>query len=285
MSKLKSLYKFLSSKYQSLHLEYKVDPKPRFGFGKGPHTRLHDIISRQDAVYETHLKAFLDLQFNITSIKSSDTETNPIEPRWNNGFLPGLDIIGIYGMLSKYKPAQYIEIGSGNSTMVARKAIKDQELPTKITSIDPYPRADIDQLADKIVRMPLEAYDGLTSMIDTLDANDVLFIDNSHRVLPNSDATVCFLELIPYLKKGVIVHIHDMFLPYDYPQFMCDRYYNEQYMLAAFILANPDKYYTLLPNFYISEHATLSKILNPIWAHPNLKDVESHGASYWFQIR
>lgn len=95
---------------------------------------------------------------------------------------------------------------------------------------------------------------------------------------------ICFLELLPFLKNGVIVHIHDIYLPYDYPQFMCARFYNEQYMLAAFILANPEKYKTILPNYFISEDVELAKIISPIWNHPNLSGVERHGCSFWLQI-
>lgn len=62
-----------------------------------------------------------------------------------------VDIIGIYGMLAKYNPKRYIEIGSGNSTKVARKEIKENNLQTEITSIDPMPRASIDHLADKVI--------------------------------------------------------------------------------------------------------------------------------------
>jgi hypothetical protein len=95
---------------------------------------------------------------------------------------------------------------------------------------------------------------------------------------------VFFMEILPRLQPGVIVHIHDIYLPYDYPPFMCDRFYSEQYTLAAFILANPTRYATLLPNYFISEDTELRKILAPIWNHPNLKDVEQHGGSYWIRI-
>ncbi|MCE2743673.1 MAG: hypothetical protein LW701_08920 [Fluviicola sp.] len=124
----------------------------------------------------------------------------------------------------------------------------------------------------------------LQFIINSLNEGDILFIDNSHRCFSNSDATVCFLELLPYLKKGVIVHVHDIYLPYDYPQFMCDRFYNEQYVLAAFVLANPSKYKTILPNYFISEDKELSEIISPMWNHSNLKNVERHGGSYWLMI-
>lgn len=193
-------------------------------------------------------------------------------------------MISIYGMIAYYQPKNYIEIGSGNSTKIARKSIIDNHLQTKITSIDPFPRAQIDHLSDNVIRKPFEQFENLESIIDTLQENDILFIDNSHRVFPNSDAMVTFMELLPRLRKGVVVHIHDIYLPYDYPQFMCDRFYNEQYFLAAFLMANPTKYCTLLPNYFISEDSELSQILAPIWLHPNLQNVERHGGSFWLQI-
>lgn len=284
MQKLKSLYRFLSSRHQNVFLDYKVDFKPRQGHGKPQHPQLNALIERNRATYAENLNAFLEHTATFHQIKLQAQETNDDLPGWNNGFFPGLDIVALYGMVRKYKPKRFIEIGSGNSTKVVRKAIQDGNLPTKITSIDPFPRANIDHLADTVIRKPVEALTDF-SMIADLEENDILFIDNSHRCLPNSDVTVCFLELFPILRKGVIVHVHDIYLPYDYPQFMCDRAYSEQYVLAACILANPAKYHTLCPNFFISEDADLKKILEPVWNHPTLAEVEKHGGSYWLQIR
>src|SRR5690554_3295967 len=185
-------------------------------------------------------------------------------------------------MLAINKPKKYIEVGSGNSTKVAYKAKKENNLDTEIISIDPMPRAEIDHLADQVIRKPFEEID--YNMIHSLEENDILFIDNSHRILPNSDSMVFYLEILPRLKKGVIVHIHDIYLPYDYPQFMCDRFYSEQYGLAMFLLANPIKYDTVLPNFFISEDKELSDLISPIWKHENLNGVEKHGGSYWIKI-
>lgn len=281
---IKSLYRFLSPKFQNVFLEYKVNFKPRYGHGSGEaHQPLYSIINKNREVYKKFLNEFVEHKEVFHSIKTQDQEKNENEPAWNNGFLPGLDIVGIYSLINHFKPKNYIEIGSGNSTKIARKTITDNQLSTKITSIDPYPRANIDHLADSVIRQPIE---NLTdySVIENLEAGDILFIDNSHRCFPNSDVTVCFLELLPKLKKGVIVHIHDIYLPYDYPQFMCDRAYSEQYVLAAFILANPEKYKTIMPNYFVFEDKELSHILSPIWAGDNLKGVEKHGGSYWLEI-
>ncbi len=284
LNKLKSLYRFFSPKFQSIHLDYKVNVEPRYGYGKPPHSLLYSIINQNRKEYADILQFFSQFKDNIQLIKDSSVENDHDKPAWNNGFLPGLDIIGIYGMIARYMPLNYLEIGSGNSTKVARKAITENNLGTKITSIDPFPRANIDHLADTVIREPFENIKDNRYIAELLNENDILFIDNSHRVFPNSDATICFLELLPYLKKGVIVHIHDIYLPYDYPQIMCDRFYNEQYMLAAFLLADSKKYKPILPNFFISEDAELSKLLAQVWKHPNLAKVEKHGGSFWFQI-
>jgi len=228
----KEIYRFLSPKFQNLFLEYKVNCKPRYGNGLPPHSELYSIIDSKRDNYKTLLEKALSYKEAIWKIKHTEDEKDSLKPAWNNGFLPGLDIIGLYTLISEFKPKKYIEIGSGNSTKVAYKAKIEQNTNTEIISIDPRPRAEIDDLADKIIREPLENID--FNILDELNENDILFVDNSHRILPNSDSMVFYLEILPKLKKGVIIHIHDIYLPYDYPQFMCDRFYSEQYGLAIF---------------------------------------------------
>ncbi len=280
LSSLKKIYRFLHPRFQSLFLEYKVDMKPRYGHGKPPHKELYEIINAHRKTYAQILREALDYKENIWQIQEKTSDSSL--PTWNNGYLPGLDIIGIYTLLSTYKPKRYLEVGSGHSTKVAYKAKTEQKLSTEIISIDPYPRTEIDSLADVVIRQPFENID--VDIISELEENDILFIDNSHRILPNSDAMVFFLEILHKLKKGVIVHIHDVYLPYDYPQFMCDRFYSEQYGLAIYLLANPQKFKPILPNYFIYEDKALSDIISPIWNHENLKTVEKHGGSFWLQI-
>jgi len=280
---IKQIYKFLSPKYQKLFLEYKVNFKPRYGHGKPVHQQLFSIINENRNKYHDLINKAIGLKEKIWTIQDSSEESDQAKPTWNNGFLPGLDIVGIYTMITEYKPKKYIEIGSGNSTKVTYKAKKDQNLSTEIISIDPEPRAEIDNLANKIIRQPFEDIE--IDIIEQLDENDIFFIDNSHRILPNSDSMVFFLEILPRLKKGVIVHIHDIYLPHDYPQFMCDRFYSEQYGLAMYLLANPEKYQTILPNYFIYNDKELSNLISPIWEHENLKNVEKHGGSFWLRIK
>ncbi|MDF1573765.1 MAG: class I SAM-dependent methyltransferase [Bacteroidales bacterium] len=279
---IKQLYRFLSPRFQNLFLEYKVHPKPRYGHGLPAHPELLKIIDANRETYIKLLEKALANKKKIWEIRDSKEETDKAKPSWNNGYLPGLDIIGIYTILARFKPKRYIEIGSGNSTRVAHKAFMENDLSTEFISIDPRPRTEIDQLPNRMIREPFENV--TLDIVAELNANDVLFLDNSHRIFPNSDSMVFFMEILPRLKRGVIVHLHDIYLPYDYPQFMCNRFYSEQYGLAFYLLSNPDKYEPILPNYYISEDQELSGLIAPIWDHENLRNVERHGGSFWLRI-
>ena len=92
------------------------------------------------------------------------------------------------------------------------------------------------------------------AVFDQLGAGDLLFIDSSHRVLQNSDVTVLFLDVIPRLPPGVLVHVHDISLPYDYGAVIeiIDRFYSEQYILAAYLLAEGNHIQVLLPSLFVS---------------------------------
>jgi hypothetical protein len=148
------------------------------------------------------------------------------------------------------KPRRYFEIGSGYSTMFARHAITAAGLSTSITSMDPQPRAEIDAICDVRIRSGLENCD--LAAFDELGSGDILFYDGSHRCFTNSDVTVFFLEVLPRLPPGVLVHIHDIFLPDDYPEAWNSRLYSEQYLLAAMLLSINPPFKVVLPCYFAS---------------------------------
>jgi len=153
-------------------------------------------------------------------------------------------------LLVHRRPRRYIEIGSGNSTKFARKAIDAFDLETQVISIDPQPRAEMDKLCDQVLRIPAE--DLPTSFIEAIGADDMLFIDNSRRAFPNSDVTVFFLEVLPGLPAGTLYGLHDIFLPNDYPTEWLNRHYSEQYMLGAYLLGGGDGDNILFPCNFVS---------------------------------
>ena len=273
--------------YQPIFLDYPVEAIPRFGYGKPAHPELTRILAANDARYVETLSEFLKLADSLFRIPLREPKGSA-EPSWLHDWLDGLDTFALYGFIATRNAAQYVEVGSGYSTKVVRRAIKDRALRTKITSIDPHPRAEIDGLCDNVVRQPLEKCD--LKIFDQLAAGDILFMDGSHRSFMNSDVTVFFLEILPRLKPGVLVHLHDIFLPLDYPpyweyRFYPHRYWSEQYLLAASLLAKQSAYDIVLPNHYISHTPSLAGILDKLWNDSRLAEVPRTGCSCWLQIR
>jgi hypothetical protein len=148
-----------------------------------------------------------------------------------------------------------VEVGSGNSTLLAAEALRhnlqdDPSAACDSVCIEPYPPAYLNPLPvgvtrilpDPVQRTPLETF-------TALGPGDILFIDSSHVVAIGSDVVYLYTEILPRLAPGVIVHIHDIFLPYDYPAVWIreDRFFwNEQYLLQAFLLFN-DAFEVMLP--------------------------------------
>jgi predicted O-methyltransferase YrrM len=177
------------------------------------------------------IEEFLPELARIPNTADEDDET----PNWHNWYLPALDGMLLYTLVRKLDPKTYLEVGSGFSTKFVRLAIRDGGLRTRIVSIDSAPRAAIDALSDETIRMPLESIDA-DYYAKSLSAGDIVFVDCSHRSFPNSDVTVFFTEVLPALPAGVIYGIHDIYLPLDYPAEYVGRFYNEQYLLASYLL-------------------------------------------------
>jgi hypothetical protein len=277
----------LANGFQPIFLDYRVEQLPRFGYGKPPHPELTRILSANDAEYAKVLSQFLCFSGDLFRISLREPKESP-EPCWLHDWLDGLDTFALYGFVASGDRALYLEVGSGYSTKVARRAIRDHNLRTKILSIDPNPRAEVDSLCDEVVRQPLEKCD--LKIFDRLKAGDILFMDGSHRAFMNSDVTVLFLEILPRLKAGVLVHLHDIFLPLDYPpywelQYYPHRYWSEQYLLAASLLARQSAYDVVLPTHYVSITDHLSRALDRLWSDPRLSGVPRSGTSFWIRMR
>ncbi len=176
----------------------------------------------------------------------------------NGAYGPG-DAEMYYAMVRFLKPGRIVEIGSGWSTMVASKAMEVNEQEGhagEITAIEPYPypyfravvartpRIHLDET--QLQQVPLERFTELAP-------GDILFIDSSHVGKIGSDVLYEFLEILPRIRPGVVVHVHDIFLPADYPREWVlaeHRFWNEQYILQAFLAFNRG-YEVLLAGSYL----------------------------------
>jgi hypothetical protein len=271
----------LAKGYQPIFLDYPVEPIPRYGYGKPAHPEITAILSANDERYGQILSGFLRFTPELLQIPLRAPASSAL-PSWINQWFTGLDTFALYGFIAERKPTLYVEVGSGASTCVVRQAVRDHNLGTRIHSIDPHPRAEIDALCDKVIREPLEDSD--LSFVNDLGDGDILFIDGSHRSFMNSDVTVLFLDILPRLRRGVAVHIHDIFLPVDYPQERAHWYYSEQYLLAASLLAGHGNYEVLLPNYYITLTESVRRVMDSFWSRPELTGVSVCGGSFWMEI-
>jgi hypothetical protein len=163
---------------------------------------------------------------------------------YNNGSFEGGDAEYLYSLIRVKKPRRIIEIGSGHSTKIAKLAIeKNATLCSDYSCdhicIEPYEMVWLEKIGVEVIRKKVENLE--ISFFSQLQMNDILFIDSSHMIRPQGDVLFEYLELIPTLKKGVIVHIHDIFSPRDYPEEWIikeNRFWNEQYLLEAFLSCN-----------------------------------------------
>ncbi len=168
----------------------------------------------------------------------------------SSGLISG-DAEVLYAMVREKKPDRVIEIGSGGSTKIIAAALKmnfiENSQKSQLISIEPYPQDFLKDFANvskdflefSLLTQKVEAVD--LSVFESLQTNDILFVDSSHVFKSGSDVEFEFLQVYPRLQTGVLVHIHDIFFPYDYPiewNLKESRYWNEQYFLETFLQFN-----------------------------------------------
>jgi hypothetical protein len=202
---------------------------------------------------------------------------------WDNNFWNNADALVQYGLLRSRKPRRLIEVGCGFSSLLAAKALnrnrgENPDAVTAVTLVEPYPRPELlDNLPRDwtlirsiLQRCPLELF-------DALEDGDVLFYDGSHCARAGSDVNWFFFRVLPRLKPGVLIHLHDMFFPNDYPtEWLLERRqsWNEQFLLQAFLMHNT-AYRIEISNSFLT-HACADELkslygdIQPFW-----------GCSFW----
>lgn len=198
----------------------------------------------------------------------------------NNAFGRG-DADVLYSIIRNFKPVRIIEIGSGHSTLLICKAIRKNlseatNNACEFITIEPYPPAFLLPPPSEVTRLlPQFVQDVPLSEFQSLKANDILFIDSSHTVKMGSDTLFEILSILPMLSPGVLVHVHDIFTPFDYPKnwIMESRFFwNEQYMLEAFLSFNA-QFEVILPlhaavrahpELFLS-HSTIDPSVGSFW--------------------
>jgi hypothetical protein len=194
---------------------------------------------------------------------SRNQTTVPYEYYVGNGTFESVDGEVLHCLIRHLKPSKIVEVGSGFSTyLMARTVLMNKEEDDRYTcdlvAIDPYPNPTLKKgfpglsklIDQKVQSVPLSEFSQLSE-------NDVLFIDSSHALKTGSDVQYLYLETLPRLMEGVVIHMHDIFLPAEYPKTLLFDYhlfYNGQYLLQAFLTFNDSFEVLWAGNYMHSNH-------------------------------
>jgi len=231
------------------------------------------------------LELLARFSFQDELLQFPDKEPEGLKFGHRNLWFDYCDAESLYSMLRLVKPRRLFEIGSGLSTMVARAALERNAIEGGIgcrhLCIEPYERDWLEQLGVEVLRERVQDVD--PSLFASLKTGDVLFIDSSHVIRPFGDVLVEYQRIIPTLAKGVLVHVHDIFTPHDYPEewLRVDRrLWNEQYLLEVMLAHNPRYRVRLALNWLKHHHvAELARAFPTLAAHP-----DHEPRSLWFEI-
>jgi len=202
-----------------------------------------------------------------------------------NGAYESVDAEVLYATIRNLRPRRVLEVGSGFSTLVSAQAALANAAdghPCSLVACDPFPRDFLARPVRGLEEMrPLLATDIPVSEFASLESGDLLFIDTTHTVKIGGDVNYLFLEVLPALAPGVVVHVHDIFLPWEYPRLWVEQkelYWAEQYLLQAFLAYNP-RFEVLLAAYHLSREdpARLARTI------PSFSP-ELWPASFWLRV-
>jgi hypothetical protein len=199
---------------------------------------------------------------------------------FNNMAFDGLDANVYYSMIRHFKPKRITEVGSGWSTKIASLAVGANKEEVEFVSIEPYPLYFMSSIPNltRLIKKKVENVD--LSELRKLGKNDILFIDTSHVIRTGGDVNYLMLDVLPELNAGVIVHIHDIFMPYEYPADWVKkehRFWTEQYLVLAFLIFN-NSFDVLISNSFLTGKE--QKLVKSTFKS---KDRPWGGASLWIR--
>jgi predicted O-methyltransferase YrrM len=195
---------------------------------------------------QEQLELLNKFNYNSELINFPLNKTNLTEFYYNHSSYKSGDAEYLYNIVRYFKPRRIIEIGCGNSTLMISNALKtnqleNQEYNCNHICIEPFEQPWLESIDVELIREKIEDID--ISFFQKLNKNDILFIDSSHIIRPQGDVLYEYLEILPILNPGVIVHVHDIFTPKDYlDNWIHDHhlFWNEQYLFEAFMTYNSE---------------------------------------------
>lgn len=195
----------------------------------------------------------------------------------------------LYAMIRETRPARIVEIGCGASTLLIAEALADigagdPGFACDYTCIEPFPPDCLRPPPDAVTRLIETGVQAVgDAVFDALGPGDVLFIDSTHVARAGSDVLHEILHVLPRLAPGVLVHLHDVFLPYDYPRdwLTAKRFFwTEQYLLHAWLMDNPRAEVVLPTHLMHRRHGAEMRAL-----FPSLAGAGTPPSAFWLRIR
>jgi hypothetical protein len=198
--------------------------------------------------------------------------------RLHNGYYATPEAEAYVAMIGDERPATIVEVGAGYSTLIARSTIDQLGLDCTLVVVDPDPRTDVTLAADVVVQEPVEN----TELDELLGSGTAfLFIDSSHIVRIGGDVPFLYGEVIPRLAAGTFVHVHDIYCPYDYPDYVLRELWTEQYMLEALLAHSPRYRIEVATQFLSHRHAdVMQRVISPAVGN----DPRHYGSSIWLRV-
>jgi predicted O-methyltransferase YrrM len=263
--------------------------EPKFKFGP---TSIYDASERTLPGIDLNVAGQLELlsrfRFQDELICFPMRPTTKNEFYYQNSMFEVGDSEYLYSLIRLIKPRRVVEIGGGYSTLMILAAVtknqsEEPDHKCSHTCIEPYENPWLEQVGVTLRRQRLE--DSPWTNFESLERNDILFIDSSHMIRPDGDVLQEILEILPRLKSGVYVHIHDIFTPFDYPDQWVRkevRFWNEQYLVEAFLSGSCE--YSLIGALYFLSRRFPEKVMEklPILA---AEIQQKKPASFWIVKR
>lgn len=250
--------------------------------------RLRDDASPRDLPWlDLNVEAQLAL---LSQLRYGDElSTIPLDaedvtkPFYRNAAFAPIDAQLLYSLLRFSRPRLVVEAGSGESTRFAKHALDrnvEEGAAGHLVSIEPFEALYLEQLGVEVVRRQVEEVG--PAFFDILSSGDILFIDTSHVLRPAGDVTFLLLEVVPRLAPGVLIHVHDVFTPYDYPAEWSRRrwFWGEQYVLEALLADNPRLEIVLAAAYLSREHPAALAAACPVPATVSILSA----SSFWLRV-
>jgi len=207
--------------------------------------RVEEQLERLESVFPRYRSEYDELPYEPGGV--------PHQFAFHNAYFTGTDALVLYCMIRHHRPASILEVGGGHSTLLSAQALRENG-GGRLVTIEPYPSEVLETGfpgLERLIESKVEDVD--PAIFGELGSGDVLFIDSSHVSQIGSDVNFLYLEVLPRLRPGVIVHVHDIFLPFEYKlEWVKDRhwFWNEQYLFQAFLAFN-SAFEVLFANSYM----------------------------------